>query len=458
MRHPLLPIALTAAVTALAAATAHAGPVASPGQPTFVLAGGGWGHGVGMSQWGAYGQALEGRTHEEILAVYYQGTTLEQMTPRSVRVLVAPGARTLLVRSTVPYRIRDSVGASYGLPAGELVLDSALEPDLDGMPTPLVSPVTILPGAGAPLGLGTKTYRGRLTVSSDGAKLQAVNVVGLEQYLQGVVPGEMPKSWPAAALAAQAVAARTYALVSLVKSKPYDLYPDVRSQVYYGAGAESAATTAAVRATRGQVLVFGGKPAQTLYFSSSGGRTRSAVDVYGNDFPYLRAVDDPWDAVPGNPNYRWQPITLTAKRLAAALKLGSPAADVVTTLGGDGRPASVTLTTLQGAQRTVSARDLRSLLGLRSTSFRLGVLRLAQPAAAVAGDPVPLEGVARNVEGPQLERLGPDGAWTRARKLAPRPDGSFRVIVRPTTTTTYRLSGGGVAGPAVTVTVDEAPA
>ncbi len=445
-------------VAALAAVAAHAGPVAASGQPTFVLAGGGFGHGVGMSQWGAYGQALEGRAYEEILAVYYPGTTLEQMTPRSVRVLVAPGTKTLVVRSTVPFRIRDAAGLSFDLPAGEVALDPTLTLDREGVFTPLVPPVTILPGAGAALGLGSKTYRGRLTLTSDGAKLQAVNVVGLEQYLQGVVPGEMPKSWPAAALQAQAVAARTYALVSLVKSKPYDIYPDVRSQVYYGAAAESAATTAAVRATRGQVLMFGGKPAQTLYFSSSGGRTRSAVDVYGNDFPYLRAVDDPWDAVPENPNYLWQPVTWTAKKLAAALKLGSPAADAVTTPGGDGRPTVVTFTTLRGKQRTVSARDIRTLLGLRSTSFRLGVLRLAQPPPAVAGDTVSLEGVARDVEGPTLERLGLDGAWTRARKLAPRPDGSFRVVVRPATTTTYRLAGGGVAGPGVTVTVDEAPA
>lgn len=454
MRHRLLILA----VAALAAASAHAGPLATEGQPTFVLAGGGWGHGVGMSQWGAYGQALEGRTHEEILAVYYPGTTLEQMTPRSVRVLVAPRAKKLLVRSTAPYRILEAGGASYELPPGEVVLDPGLLLDVDGVSVPLASPVAILPGRGAPLGLGAKTYRGRLTVTSDGSKLQAVNVVGLELYLQGVVPGEMPKSWPAAALQAQAIAARTYALVSLVKSRPYDLYPDVRSQVYYGAAAESTATTAAVRATRGQVLMFDGKPAQTLYFSSSGGRTRSAVDVYGNDFPYLQAVDDPWDAVPENPNYLWQPVTWSAKKLASALKLGSPVADAVTTLGGDGRPTTVTFTTVRGKQRTVSARAIRTLLGLRSTSFRLGVLRLAQPPPAVAGDSVPLEGVARDVEGPTLERLGLDGVWTRARKLAPRPDGNFRVVVRPATTTTYRLAGGGVAGPGVTVTVDEAPA
>ena len=109
----------------------------------------------------------------------------------------------------------------------------------------------------------------------------------------------MPRSWPLEALKAQAVAARTYALVSIVKGKPFDLYSDWRSQVYYGVEEESAATTRAVRETRAAILTFGGLPAQTLYFSSSGGRTRSAIDVYGTDFPYLVAVDDPWDDVHG---------------------------------------------------------------------------------------------------------------------------------------------------------------
>jgi stage II sporulation protein D len=452
MRH----VVLVSFLVALVVSAAQARPAALPSAPVFVLTGGGWGHGVGMSQWGAYGQALEGRTATEILAVYYPGTTLEQSGPRTVRVLLRSAVAKLTVSSATGVRVRDAAGAVMEVPAGDLVLDPSLTVEVDGASTPLRSPLTISAVGAGTLGLGDRSYRGQLVVTTTGARLQVVNRVGLEQYLQGVVSGEMPKGWPIEALKAQAIAARTYALATAVKGKPFDLYSDWRSQVYYGAAAESAATTKAVRETRGLFLSFGGKPAQTLYFSSSGGRTRSALDVFGNEVPYLRAVDDPWDAVPDNPNHRWKPQTIPARKLAAAVRLGTPASDVVATIGGDGRPVTLAVTSASGATRTVTARDARTLLGLRSTSFRLGVLRLAAPADTVAGEPVALEGVARDVDAPALERQAPDGAWRRVRPIAPKPDGSFRVVVRPQQTTVYRLVAGDIAGPAVTVSVTEA--
>ena len=81
------------------------------------------------------------------------------------------------------------------------------------------------------------------------------------------------------------------------------------------------------------MLTFGGLPAQALYFSSSGGRTSSALDVYGTDVPYLVAVDDPWDDVTGNPNHRWQPVAMTGAKLAAALKLPGQVVDAMATAG-----------------------------------------------------------------------------------------------------------------------------
>ena len=105
----------------------------------------------------------------------------------------------------------------------------------------------------------------------------------------GVVPGEMPKEWPAAALQAQAVAARSYALASIVKNRDFDLYADPRSQMYYGVAAESPATTAAVQATKGEILTYDGKVATAFYYSSSGGRTASSEDVFGLQLPYLQS-------------------------------------------------------------------------------------------------------------------------------------------------------------------------
>src|SRR4029077_5612173 len=177
------------------------------------------------------------------------------------------------------------------------------------------------------LTLDGKGYRGELRATATQKTLQVIDVVGLDAYLLGVVAGEMPKEWPPAALQAQAVAARSYALASRVKNRPFDLYSDPRSQVYYGVAAQSPPTTAAVKATAGEILTYGGKVATTFYYSSSGGRTASSEDVFGIVLPYLQSRPDPWDA--GSPYHRWEPRSFTAASLAAAFGLSAPVVDVV---------------------------------------------------------------------------------------------------------------------------------
>ena len=449
----LIGLVLAAAVAAVSVAA----PAASP-PPLFVLTGGGWGHGVGMSQWGALGQAREGRTFEQILATYYPGTELERIAMSKVRVLLVAKATSVRVTSAAPVRVRGADGTTTLLPAGTAEVDRRLRLAVEGKRVPLVGPLRILPVAGAPLQLGDLLVRGELRVSLVGGLLQVVNVLGLEAYLQGVVPGEMPKDWPAAALQAQAVAARTYAVAGLLEGQDYDLYADYRSQVYGGVAVESPATTRAVKATRGLILSFEGEPAQTLYFSSSGGRTASALDVFGNDLPYLTGVDDPWDAVPENPNHRWEPRVLTGKQLAIQLRLASPVVDAAFVPGVEGSPATMRFTTKAGTVLEQRITELRARLGLRSSSFRVGVLRLLRPAGdAVSGAKVALTGVARDVEDPVLERRATDGSWARTARVVPRADGTFTVVVRPQATTTYRLSTAGLAGPSLTLTVTGAP-
>jgi SpoIID/LytB domain protein len=283
-----------------------------------------------------------------------------------------------------------------------------------------------------------------------------VNVVALEAYLQGVVPGEMPKEWPLPALAAQAVAARTYAVAGILTGKPYDLYSDYRSQVYYGVDSEAPSTTRAVKQTRGRILTFDEEPAQTLYFSSSGGRTKSAVDMFGNDLPYLTEVDDPWDDVPENPNHSWEPLALTGRQLASKLGVSAPVTGVTAVPGAQGKPAAMRFATGAGSVVEKRISDLRWVLGLRSSSFRIGVLRLTRPAGPVAGGTkVTLSGLAQDVDEPLLERRAPAG-WKRVTRLKPHPDGTFSVPLRPSTTTTFRVSAEGVPGPSVTLKVTEA--
>ena len=140
-----------------------------------------------------------------------------------------------------------------------------------------------------------KTYRGGITVHANGSgTMSVVNVLGLEQYVQGVVPEEVVPSWPAAALEAQAVAARTYALHSMKNKQNnlYDIGTTTADQVYGGKSSEFASTNAAVKRTHGMVLTYQGQPINALFHSDGGGYTEDSVNVWGNDVPYLKGVVD----------------------------------------------------------------------------------------------------------------------------------------------------------------------
>jgi SpoIID/LytB domain protein len=440
-------------VLSLGAAGAAAAPKAP--LPVFVLAGGGWGHGVGMSQWGAYGQAKAGRDYRQILSTYYHGTAMAaapETLLRRVRVLVADGLVNAAVANVAA--VFDGAGKRYPITGRAITAGPDLELPVgkDGKQVALTGPVTIRAAKGVFLSYGGKEFRGDLRVAAVAGRIQLVNVVGLEGYLLGVVPGEMPKDWPLAALAAQAVAARTYAVGNIVRGRPFDLYSDWRSQVYYGVASEAPGPAQAVRETRGQILTYDGTPAQTFYFSSSGGRTISALDAFGLDLPYLASVDDPWDAA--SPNHAWEPQRLTGAQLAARFGLKDPVADVAYVPGVPGKPAVVRLTTADGQTADERLSDVRTRLGLKSTGFRLGVLRLDPPARPKGASTVlQLTGVAREVDDAVLERRTPSGAWVTAKRLSPAADGAFAVKLRATGTTVYRLSADGLAGPLLTVRV-----
>ena len=181
-------------------------------------------------------QAKANRSYRDILAFYYPGTELGKAPVSKLRVLIADGRPTVKIASSVPFSVRDGSGSVTPLPAGRARAQARSE----GRRRRQAAGARRVrsrscPGRAAPLTLDGKGYRGelRVTVVQKACKgLQVIDVVGLDAYLLGVVPGEMPKEWPAAALQAQAVAARSYALASLVKNRPFDLYcgpaqPDV---------------------------------------------------------------------------------------------------------------------------------------------------------------------------------------------------------------------------------------
>ena len=214
-------------------------------------------------------------------------------------------------------------------------------------------------------------YRGAIVLRRDAAQVLVVDDVGLEDYLLGVVPAEMPASWPAEALRSQAVVARSYALTSRRPVEPFDVFADTRSQVYRGVDAESPRSTDAVRATGGIVLMFGTSVARTLFHSSSGGRTASADEVFGGaPVPYLRSVDDPPDHV--SPYHDWT-VTLSDEAMALGLRpvLQGDLLDVqVVARTASGRAATVRVTGTLGTT-DVPGTTARKLLALRSTWFTI---------------------------------------------------------------------------------------
>ena len=238
--------------------------------------------------------------------------------------------------------------------------------------------LTIRPSGAGELALDGRRYRGALELRHKSGGLTAVNIVPVDDYLRSVVPEEMPTDWPAEALKAQSVAARSFSLASRGRhaSEGYDLCTTTHCQLYTGTAAEKSASTAAVRATRGEVLTYGGKPIEALFHTDSGGMTENSEDVWGSHVPYLRAVRDA--------QIKTLPWTKTITRAELERKLAGKGHNIgkvrsialsPLTIGraAKDRTASgrVKTMTVKGAKgtATLSGTTWRSLLGLKSTLF-----------------------------------------------------------------------------------------
>ena len=229
-------------------ASTTAAVTTSPAKAVLVLDGHGWGHGLGMSQWGAYGYAKHGWSYDRILAHYYPGTTLGPATTADRAGAARRGEEgdAELERAVDGHRRRRAPREAR---SGRSSCSTGRSRSAG---RPGAAAAVHLRSRPAALGRTARRTAASSTVSGDGKLVQVVDIVGLEQYLKGVVPAEMPSNWPPAALEAQAVAARSYALANLAKGRPFDLYGDTRSQVYGGIAAESPATSAAVDGDEGR--------------------------------------------------------------------------------------------------------------------------------------------------------------------------------------------------------------
>jgi stage II sporulation protein D len=444
------------------------------GAVRHVIRGAGFGHGIGMSQYGAYGFALQGSGYAGILGHYYSGTSLTQASGQPVRVLLQPNDPYIRVRGAISVdgtelrsgamyvARRSGSGIRVATASGRRVGSFAAPVRFDGGPEPLrlLGP--------ALNGISDGLYRGAIEVLPDGGGVTAINVLDLDSYVRGVVAGEMPSSWPLEALKAQAVAARTYALATRKTSGAFDQYPDTRSQVYRGVTGESVRSDAAVAETADRILTYAGVPAVTYYFSTSGGHTENVEYSFIGALskPWLVGVPDPYDD--RSPHHRWQVNVSTATLTRALDARGTFKRLEVLQRGASPRVVRARVVGSRGST-TITGPSIRARLGLRdswltivsvkSSARRPGSIRPASLGGAASGRTLVGEfwpAARRALVGefwpaPRGRRLDVErragGSWRRVAAVRTTRRGRYRAELRRPGV--YRVRAGSVTGPQV---------
>lgn len=451
MRRPLVFAAVVAAALVLAGASAAA--------PLLILKGRGWGHAIGMSQYGAQGYALRGSTYAKILAHYYPGTQLGTRSA-TVRVLLASSRASLTIGSAAPFKA-GAATLSAGTWTVTVAAGGKLKLVKGAVTRRAAGRTTFKPGA-EPLALAGSRYRGKALLRASQRRVWALNVLGLDAYVKGVVPQEMPTTWHLHALRAQAAAARSYALAAGGHCSWFGLSvmcPDTWDQVYGGKDAETARSNRAVDDTPRKVLLHNGAPATTFFFSTSGGKTAAKHHEWGGSaIPYLVSVPDPHEAF--SPHHFWGPdafedcsgsardCVYTAGELSKLIGTGG-LRDMTVVRNASSRVARVNLSRASGPASLTGA-ELRTKLGLRSTWFSIGVLRLTPSARAIEwGKSVSLGVLVRGVPNVTLQRKRHGGGWEEKRAVR----GSLTLAVGPRITTWFRLSSPVAAGSTARIAV-----
>jgi SpoIID/LytB domain protein len=220
--------------------------------------------------------------------------------------------------------------------------------------------------------------------------------------------------------------------------------------MYLGIDHEAASATAAVNATKRQVVLYGSAVATTYFSSTSGGRTESAAGWTGKAVPYLQSVPDPYDDI--SPYHDWGPTPVTALSIVKALKITGPVTDATPAAGPTGRVATLSLATPFEPVAVPAAR-LRTAVGLRSTWFTVSVFGLAPPATTAPvtyGSQVTLAGTIRGVSGVTLERRPLGGQWEQ---VSPVAAGRVTLAQKPTATADYRLATTTAAAGSIRIRV-----
>jgi len=393
-------------------------------QPGVTFYGKGFGHGVGMSQYGAQGWATGASgpalTGEQIVAKYYPGTQLTVVDSATnargpMRVLLSAPSSSGSASCGQAYMLTplNNVRSAGGF----TVVNEAAGNAVIGVAGPNVSfqiyatnggvqvwdqtgptlkysgpgPVTLVPtDLNQPITVQEKGefVHGKLQYRNDGGgNLRVVNFVGYDDYVKGVIPKEMPSGWHPEAYKAQALAARSYGFTSSAPARDYDVRDDQQDQCYGGATVETSASIAAVVATAGKVITYNGAAIRAYFSSSSGGYTvgvgcwNHGTTCAPND-PWLVPVADPADllvTVPvPNKHANWT-ATFTSEQIRGAI-LNYRGIDIGTLLSTDvsnqapgtvGHVVSIKFGGTNGSVEVAADAFLRTYLGLKSTMVRL---------------------------------------------------------------------------------------
>jgi SpoIID/LytB domain protein len=392
------------------------------------ITGGGWGQGIGMSQYGAYGRALNGKSGVSIVNHYYSRSDVHRrQMPNEIRVGLLQGRGLISLYSKahgsgggrVVFKV---AGASAPLAEGGAGSSWRLEPTRRGRihlykngrlirkngrsafgnpkaPLHLIyarhASLVHVNQKGLSYGYGHLVFDPYSSSSCGGYCLRLVLSISMQKYLYGL--GEVPASWPDAALSAQTIVARTYAFEKIRRLGQHRevcdcaVYDSAIDQVYLGDAKRTGSGSywddwkGAVNRTAGKVVLHGGVPIQALYSSSSGGHTENNENVWGGTpLPYLRGVNDRADAVRANPNHRWRLSmswssfssrlnayygTGRLRRFRLVRPFGVSGRVTVVKPGGGGAK-------VVGSNRTVrtSGYVVKSALGLKDTLFRVQII------------------------------------------------------------------------------------
>lgn len=397
-----------------------------PADGVFSFDGRGFGHGRGMSQHGAYGAAISGLNAAQILAFYYPGAAPGTVPDMLRRVLLTGEDNDAVVANVAGLVVRNEASGAVVATGNRADWSQVrVRPDATILRVEALqggSWVAIMPPISGPVRFegpavlslyhpaGVRSYRGTLSAALSGQAskpLYVINTLRLDDYLQGVVPAEMPPGWHLEALKVQAVAARSYGVQPCPQPRAYpttalyDVVDTTSCQVYRGMGAETASTNRAVADTSSQVLRHNGSVLRAEFSSANGGWTVAGGASVAKEDPY----DDIGARAARSTVHRWTGVPVPAQRLEQAF--GTGLLREIRVLARDGRGewgGRVLTVRLVGDSRTVDVTgdQVRFAAGLRSNWFDLAASPIDSKHAALGGD----AGILGPAIGPETALVG----------------------------------------------------